>query len=183
MTLILILIMSEGMFDAVPLAEVTDFVKKQRNIGNYRASSAKNMLAAVALVQEILTPDENSVAFVRDHVDDLFKRYQNLNPKVGHQSLIAYRSRLSRAVKDYVAHRSGRRASTSSGATRKSEPTARKGKRVQSDPQLSAETLRHRFPLRPGFDAEVVLPRDFSTAEAKRITQWIHALAFEDEAK
>ena len=38
-------------------------------------------------------------------------------------------------------------------------------------------TLTHYVPLRPNFDAMIMLPKDLTEAEADRIAAWLHAMA------
>ena len=46
----------------------------------------------------------------------------------------------------------------------------------------AAGWLRHRLPLRPGFDLEVELPRDLTAQEVERVYRWLIAIALEDDA-
>ncbi len=48
---------------------------------------------------------------------------------------------------------------------------------VPAPAKEESSALRHRLPLRPDFDVEIMLPRDFNQKEAKRLIAWISALA------
>jgi len=88
-----------------PFREVKAFVKRQAALGKYKGATAANLEAACTRIEGILEAGKDTVGFVQEHVDELVARYGNLNPKVGKGSLDTYRARLSRAVEDFIAHK------------------------------------------------------------------------------
>lgn len=42
-------------------------------------------------------------------------------------------------------------------------------------------TLRHRLPIRKDFDLEVELPRDLTSKEAVRISEWLKTLVIDQK--
>jgi hypothetical protein len=181
----------------MPFTAVSDFIKRQRTIGKYKKNTALAREAACALIGSILEPGHDSVGYVKDHLDDLVKRYGNLNPNASKASIDTYRSRVERAIEDFIGHKTdanwqprsrARRgeASPSAATTPSGTPLAKTINEIADElfpKPAAANALRHRFPLRPDFDVEVLLPRDFTSKEAKRVTGWISALAsaFSDE--
>jgi len=49
--------------------------------------------------------------------------------------------------------------------------------------EANAESIQHRFTLRPGFEVELALPGDLTQTEAKRLATFISALPFGDERR
>ncbi len=177
-------------FDA-PLAAVKAYIKREQVLGRINPNTAAARQAAVLRILTVLDPNEDTVTFVEDHVDELIERYRRKNPKVGQHSLDTYRGRITRAIHDFKQAQADANweppnipASTATAAM-VSEPDLvmrdRDGIReLQTKLRMyggGTNGLRHRLPLRPDFDVEIFLPRDFSAKEAKRVTTWIAALA------
>jgi hypothetical protein len=182
------------MTESVPFSAVVEFVARQRNSGRYNASTGQNIQRALSIIEPLLEPGSDTVGFVSQSLDDLIHRYGNLNPTIGQASLDAYRSRVKRAIEDYVGHRTDPQYRPPSRARRNRDPeetaagdakpasparTPDNRRPVELPPE-DPGSLRHRLPLRSDFDVEIVLPRDFSVREAKRVIGWITALAVEE---
>jgi hypothetical protein len=118
----------------------------------------------------------DSVSYVQDNLDGVVRRYGNLNPNVGQASLDTYRSRIKRAIADFVGYRTDPQWQPASRAKRaavESSEALPQGGRAPvaapaSAPSELAGALRHRFPLRSDLDVEIVLPRNF-TARAESV--------------
>jgi hypothetical protein len=166
---------------------VRDFVKRQKATGRYNSATARNLEAACAHVEPVLEPGSDTVGYVSDHLDEIIQRYGNLNQQVGQASLGAYRARVRRAIADFVGHRTDPQWRPTSRPKRSvpeiGGPVSVSAPKTPTHSSISAESpgaLRHRLPLRPDFDVEITLPRDFTGREAKRVLAWITALAGED---
>jgi hypothetical protein len=185
-----------------PFSEVATFVKRQAALGRYRSATAANLIQACARVQEVLEDSSDTVGYVREHLDDLITRYGNLNPKVGRASIDTYRARVARAVDDFIAHKTDPQWRPTARQRSTTAPAATKGKALKGKVRVAAHSpptsppdaqvyyggvagqenaLRHRLPLRAGFDVEVLLPRDFSSKEARRVSAWLSALATDQD--
>lgn len=186
----------------MPFAEVASFIGRQRSIGRYNKNTALAREAACARIATVLEPEQDTVGYVKDHLSDLVRRYGNKNPKVGKGSLETYRSRVEKAIEDFIGHKTdanweprtrGSRIDRRSKASPPPPTAVEASQPTNTDPVVTllgglpanATALRHRFPLRPDFDVEILLPRDFTAKEAKRLTTWISALAnaFTDEGQ
>ncbi len=119
-------------------------------------------------------------------------RYNNRNPGVlSPNSLAEYQRRVSRAISDfvrYVENPAGfkprnRGATTRTGRKSESKPEPAAKHEVSPQPVHSAPTsptslgLPLSFPLRPDFLAQVVIPRDLTVEEAKRLGAFLLTLA------
>lgn len=172
----------------MPFAEVRTFVARQKAAGRYNPATARNLEAACAHVEPVLETSRDSVGYVDDNLDDILMRYGNLNPKVGQASLATYRARIRRAIADFIGHRTDpqwrpasrpRRRSATGEASETSSINQTKGHGALA-PTENPLALTHRLPLRQDFDVEIVLPRDLTSKEARRVLAWISALSPED---
>lgn len=120
-------------------------------------------------------------------------RYNNRNPGIlAPNSLAEYQRRVSRAISDFIRWAENpagfkprsRGAPTKNGRKTEGKP----GKRVIAHEQPTAASPAHvtfgstaglplSFPLRPDFLAQVVIPRDLTAEEARRLGAFLLTLA------
>jgi hypothetical protein len=186
------------MTDDTKFTAVREFIAKQRAAGRYNAATARNLETACAIIAPLLASNEDTIGFVSTNLDDLVRRHANLNPHVGQGSVDTYRSRIRRAIKDYIGHRTDpqwrppsrqrRQTPTPVATDETSSPSILPTRNIpERAPEIALPTesaprsMRHRLPLRADFDVEILLPRDFSPKEAKRVTNWITALVLDSD--
>ncbi len=172
---------------AVPFSAVPEFIRTQAERGKYKPNTAQGLSAACAVVSQRLEPGKDTVGYVLNHLDELIRQHGNLNRNVGQATLAAYRSRVRRAIEDYVGHRTDPQWQPASREPRKQGAVGRRpttGPSVVSAPPASPSSvttgsppLRHYLPLRANFAVEILLPWDFTRAEAERVTGWVNAMA------
>jgi|SRR6185437_3713640 hypothetical protein len=173
---------------ALPFASVREFIARQKAAGRYNPATARNLEAACAHIEPVLEPGNDTVGFAADNLDDILARYANLNQHVGQASIATYRARVRRAISDFIGHRTDPQWRPASRAKRQSAGTpapavtsSQVSKGTAPSTTENPGALRHRLPLRSDFDVEVVLPRDLSAKEARRVLAWISALAVDEE--
>ena len=130
-------------------------------------------------------------------VDDVIRRFQNLRARdFNPMSLNTYARRFRNAVASFLEHAKdpagwkpvSRAAKVGTNANGRA--TARRGKRATEDRAESGQTggdstpapaliglIEYPFPLRDNLVARLMLPRDISAAEAKRLYGFMMALA------
>jgi hypothetical protein len=174
--------------ETTPFSAVTDFIGSQARLGKYNGATARNLLAACSLIAKRIQPGKDSLRYVADHLDDLLQQHANLNKGVGNGALVAYKSRVSRAISDYRRHRAdpewvpttrARAPRRNAASTPKPGMTgeAASASGAAEEQLRNASELLHRLPLRPDFDVEIRLPRDFNRRELEMVTTWVGALA------
>jgi hypothetical protein len=174
--------------EGLPFTAVREFVSRQRVAGRYNSATARNLAAACAHVEPLLEAGANTVGYVSHNLDDILERYRNLNGHVGQASINTYRARIKRAVADFIGHRTDPQWRPVSRPKRETDERSPEASRTPSPKvqslQVQVESpggLRHRLPLRPDFDVEIVLPRDLTGKEARRLVAWISTLAQDDD--
>jgi hypothetical protein len=174
---------------SLPFSAVREFIIRQMVAGRYNPATARNLAAACTHIEPVLEANNDTVSYVFDNLDDILARYGNLNRHVGQASIATYRARIRRAIADFIGHRTDPQWRPASRLKRQSPagsgPAAPSGQPPAREQASSAPenpgALRHRLPLRPDFDVEIVLPRDLGAKEARRVLAWISALALQDE--
>lgn len=178
-------------FSKAALLRFLDNAVKQ---GLFNANTAGGMKAACARLLEDLADTDD----VR-HVDPATAatRYNNRNSgKLSPPSLLAYQNRLAIVVKEFVAYTANPanykgRSRGVSASTKRSTDNALGAKRkvtesaadnsptskVQATPAMQSAGLSLDFPLRKDFLAQVVVPRDMTSAEANRLSAFVKTLA------
>jgi hypothetical protein len=132
-------------------------------------------------------------------VDDIVRRFKNHSRgSMKDRSVEQYEQRFRQSVEmyrkwlnqdpDWLGTRRSKAPSASNGAPRKATravaaPQALADARETSAPEAppAPGMITYPLPLRPGMQARLVLPEDLSRNEAKRITNFVSALAFDEQ--
>lgn len=163
------------------LARFIDFVVEK---GLVNASTAQGWRVATGKVLEELPPDARADVR-RIDVDGVFRAFLNRNPgRLSPVSVGEYRRRVGRAIEEFVkwvedpggySVRSAAWQSRLDARPRlRPAPPARERERLVEGP--SAGIALH-YPLRPGFLAQVTVPRDLTVDEARRMGAFLLTLA------
>lgn len=143
-------------------------------------------------VQQILTdlPDGQQRDVRTIDFEAAFKRYLNKNPgRLIPKSMADYRRRLDHALREFTeynsnptAYQSGGRASRASASgngarAKKRDDGAQEKRPVPAVPIPKQSGLALDFPLRPEYRAQVVIPADMTTEEARRLGAFLLTLA------
>lgn len=189
--------------EALNKAGLTQFLKMITDRGWVNGNTGGALKAAVA---KILGEVEGEQDVRTIDVDMEVRRYNNLHPgDLSPDSLATYGKRVKLAITNYVSYvddptkykpPGAGRAATQNGTPPKKEKVKRDTSTVDvtdvtvlepipPSPQPSrAETfiateanLAMPFPLRPGYLAQVVIPRDMTKGEAARLCAFIQTLA------
>lgn len=164
-------------------------------------NTAGALRAACTKVLGVFGDDWKGVDVRSLDVDDVLLRFQNKHHKdLTPQSLATYQSRFKTALNgylEYLENPSGWRpkaskakvspvrprpdaVSPSRSAT--VSPAEDNGDADDGNFSVPADTLTHRFPLSDGSLATLVLPVQLRKADVRRLTAFLDALAFEDDA-
>ena len=163
------------------LARFIDFVVDK---GLVNASTAQGWRVATGKVLEELSEEERADVR-RIDVDAVFRAFLNRNPgRLSPVSVGEYRRRVGRAIEEFVkwvenpggyGARSGAwQARLDSRPRLRAAPPIRERERPA---EMSAEGIALSYPLRPGFLAQVVIPRDLTVDEARRMGAFLLTLA------
>lgn len=163
--------------------------------GLANSNTARAMTVAVSKVLSDLSPEEEADVRKID-VTTAVRRHNNKNPNaLSPKSLAEYQRRVTVAIREFVQYVDNPTGYTGIGRDLKSG-RADNGDRVaakkrspriplqQSDDQSvpalpTSSGLSLAFPLRPDFLAQVVIPRDLKSDEAKRLAAFIATLALD----
>jgi hypothetical protein len=169
------------------------------NTGGALKAAVSKILSEVAAEQDVRGID----------VDMEVRRFNNLNPgDLSPDSLATYGKRVKLAISNYISYVEdptkykppGRPATNGNSAPKKTEKAVRNTSNdnvtdvavlepipAPAPVQPRAETfiateanLAMPFPLRPGYLAQVVIPRDMKKAEAARLCAFIMTLAVDE---
>ncbi len=178
---------AEPDYSRAALGRFIDYVVEK---GLANPSTAQGWRVATAKVLDELPPAEQ-VDVRRIDVDATFRAFLNRNPgRLSPASTGEYRRRVGRAIDEFVswmgnpagygnratawAARSETRARARSAASRR----APKGDALGAAAEREVEGgISLDYPLRPGFLARVVVPRDLSVDEARRMGVFLLTLA------
>ena len=163
-----------------------------KNTGTSWKTAANRVLETVGEHDDISTVDVRAAVL----------QFNNRHPgMMSSDSLRAYEQRVTQAVSQYVQHRadplnykapSKGLPSAKNSAKKAAEKPASPAVMPSPSPQqhtthaapdkpllgtVTDTSLALPFPLRPGFLAQVVIPRDLTTAEADRLCAFIQTLA------
>lgn len=158
-----------------------------------KANTVMSLKVAVAKVLADLSTEEEADVR-RIDVELAVKKLNNRFPnQLAPRTLAEYQRRTTVAVREFVAYledpsgyrgigRDGRNTKPTAAERRPSrrEPVAADTtvrEAVASPPPAGGTGLSLAFPLRPDFLAQVVVPRDLKTDEAKRLAAFIATLA------
>lgn len=162
------------------LARFIDFVVEK---GLVNASTAQGWRVATGKVLEALPPEARGDVR-RIDVDGVFRAFLNRNPgRLSPVSVGEYRRRVGRAIEEFVkwAENPGGYGMRSAwpgrveARPRPRSPVPRERESGSDAPPAAGIALN--YPLRPGFLAEVTVPRDFTVEEARRMGAFLITLA------
>lgn len=175
--------------EPLPKSGLFDFLDMAANKGLMNGNTAAGLKAASNKLLEDLKP-EDDVRVV--DLNDAMIRYNNRHPnELSPSSLGAYQKRVAQAVAQFAAYKAS--PTTYKGISRAIQTNGKVETRRRDAPKpadapkpddhgghAAAKTtdssLRLPYPLRPGFLAEVLIPRDLKKEEADRLSAFIQAL-------
>lgn len=168
--------------------------------GLANVNTAGAMKSAVSRILSDLSPGEE-VDVRKIDIGLAIKRYNNKNPNaVSPSSLAEYQRRVTKAIREFVryvddpasytglgsAPRTGKpdknertAAKKLGGVVRESKAESRSGDPMPPMSSPTSSGLSLAFPLRADFLAQVVVPRDLKTDEARRLAAFIATLAID----
>jgi hypothetical protein len=162
------------------LARFIEYVVEK---GLVNSSTAQGWRVATGKVLTDL-PDEQLADVRRIDVDAVFRSFLNRNPgRLSPVSVGEYRRRVGRAIEEFVkwVENPGgygtRSAAWQARVDRprfRAAPTTRERERPAEVP---AAGIALHYPLRPGFLAQVTVPRDLTVDEARRMGAFLLTLA------
>jgi hypothetical protein len=173
---------------------LTGFLNYVSEKGLVNRSTAQGWRVATARVLDDLSPPESADVRQVD-LDIAFRRFVNKNPgQLSPASLGEYRRRVGTAVEEFVAWAAdpaGYRPRFVAREARGEGPSRPSRARTSRPPEIAApptaplgagvapgsEALPLPFPIRPDFLAQVVVPRDLSMQEARRLGAFLLTLA------
>lgn len=158
--------------------------------GVMNRNSALGMRAACSQVLSVLD-NWQEIDVTSLDIEDLLKRFKNLRARdFSPSSLNAYEKRFRNAIAsflDYVRNPSGwkpasrapRKARENGDAHEKSEETPQKDPPAYAERSEAPGLIEYPFPLRDKLVVRLMLPRDLTIAEAKRLHGFMNAVAIE----
>jgi hypothetical protein len=161
------------------LARFIEFVVEK---GLVNSSTAQGWRVATGKVLEEIPPEARADVR-RIDVDAVFRAFLNRNPgRLSPVSVGEYRRRVGRAIEEFVKWVEnpgsyGMRASWSARAEGKPRHRPAPSERERRLEQPSSSGIALSYPLRPGFLAEVTVPRDLTVDEARRMGAFLLTLA------
>ena len=167
------------------LARFIEFVVDK---GLVNASTAQGWRVATGKVLEELPPEARADVR-RIDVDAVFRAFLNRNPgRLSPVSVGEYRRRVGRAIEEFVKWVEApgsygmRPAWSGRGDGRPRMRPAPAPRDREREPERSAESgelagIALNYPLRPGFLAQVTVPRDLTVDEARRMGAFLLTLA------
>ena len=163
------------------LARFIEFVVEK---GLVNASTAQGWRVATGKVLEELAPEARADVR-RIDLDAVFRAFLNRNPgRLSPVSVGEYRRRVGRAIEEFVKWvenpgsygvRPTWTTRVDSRARRRSSPAPQDRDRSEELPPPAGIALN--YPLRPGFLAQVMVPRDLTVDEARRMGAFLLTLA------
>ncbi|SRR6266404_5832735 len=161
------------------LDEVQDFLATTIKQGYINDNTGIGRKTACAKLFEILEEDQKTVAYVRDNIEAIKTRFQNLNKDVRGGTVDEYARRALFAVNDYMKwmadrgaweREAGARGKSADGEKKAKAPKAAKPAPVEAEAgRYGVNTRPVSIPIRPDFDLSTVVPRDLKISEVKRI--------------
>ena len=162
------------------LARFIDFVVEK---GLVNASTAQGWRVATGKVLEELPPEARADVR-RIDVEGVFRAFLNRNPgRLSPVSVGEYRRRVGRAIEEFVKWVEnpggyGVRSSWPARMEARTRPRSPAPRARETRPEAPpAAGIALNYPLRPGFLAEVTVPRDFTVDEARRMGAFLLTLA------
>jgi hypothetical protein len=170
----------ETSMETSELDSVLDFLVTTAKQGYINDNTALGRRTACVKLFAVLEDNQKTVAYVRDNIDVIKTRFQNLNKDVRGGTVDAYANRVLFAVNDYMKWMADRGAWEREAAARGKAPAdgERKTKAPKADKQsppaaaaavVDPNTRMVAIPIRPDFDVSTVIPRDITISEVRRI--------------
>ncbi len=172
--------------------EVTEFLGIAAAKGFLNDNTVVARRTACNKFFDILDPDQRTVEYVRDNLDVIKARFSNLNKDVRGNTVEEYARRVHLVINDFSAWKSDRAgwerdvssrqsARPASDGDKKPKPKADRPKveaenksTSQSSSASNPDTREVTFPIRPGFDLQVSLPRaGLTVQELKKLVYFL----------
>ena len=176
----------ESDFSRTALLRFLNFVEEK---GLLTKQNAQNWRVATGKILDDMSAAEATDVRNLD-IDIAFRRFANRTAgKFSPTTLAEYRRRATLAIENFVQYSSDPEnyRPLSQATPRKSSPASKKTEAKASPPQVeiqvtdsshtSAGGLAMPFPLRSDFLAQIVIPRNMSSDEARRLSAFILTLA------
>jgi hypothetical protein len=178
-------------YSRAALVRFLDMLEKK---GLAKRNTANSLRSAASRVLQDLSPEEDADVR-RVDVDLAIRRYNNRYPgTLSPDSLAEYQRRVGSAIREFEKYTDnptsysgiGRGVPSGKGDTpekpriKRAAPVQDEALALEPKPGTGGATmtgLSLSFPLRPDFLAQVVLPRDLKTEEAKRLAAFIATVA------
>jgi hypothetical protein len=172
-----------------------DFIQYAADKGLVNGSSARMWRVAVSKLLVDLAPTEEADVRIID-VDVITRKFANRHPSaLTPESLYTYRYRLTAAIQEFVAWTNDPVGYKPKGTNRKTLSTELKGKPAKhhndkkpyrndgvvadghsEEHAAVSHGLPLPYPIRPDFLGQVVIPRDLTMDEARRIYAFLQTL-------
>lgn len=170
-----------------------EFLDQAAEKGWLNKNTAAGYRAACQRILEIEDGWEDVDVAALD-VDDIFQRFLTLKGNdYSPGSLQTYKSRFRTALETFLERAKDPSAWKAPATIRrrqgesKAQQTDRKARtqegaaqRRPTEPSAKDGMISYPFPLRQDIDAQLVLPRDLTPEEARRLVAFVNALAIED---
>lgn len=155
--------------------------------GLLKVTTASSFSVACQRILEVL-PDWESLDVRTLDAEDAITKFQNLrHTKYTPKTLAVYAQRFRQAVKSYTEYLADpskwKPGARQTGAKRQTESRDRqmgeldRGKSVPNALQETAALVEYPYPLRADVNARLLLPRDITCREAKRLCRFLESLA------
>jgi len=177
---------NKNMNKFISLYDFIDFAKANRK---YPASTANNLKSALKIFEKELNAEElKSIDMVKDSVEEIFRSVVIANKTKSIISLNTYKARLLKVITDYKKYGvDPSKIQNWKAKTRKSPPLlinkdkTDKIKIKLSSPVHTPVYNLHKLELalRPDANFTLLVPRDISTEEAKKIKEILDSLITE----
>ena len=163
------------------LDDVLDFLTTTSKQGYINDNTALGRRTACAKLFTVLEDGQMTVAYVRENMEGIKRRFQNLNKDVRGGTIDAYASRVLFAVNDYMKWKADRGAwereagargkAAGDGEKKAKAPKADKQARAAAvaAPVASGNTRMVAIPIRSDFDISLVIPKDLKISEVRKI--------------
>jgi hypothetical protein len=160
------------------LDSVLDFLGTTAKQGYINDNTALGRKTACVKLFEVLEDDQKTVAYVRDNIDVIKTRFQNLNKDVRGGTVDEYARRVLFAVNDYMKwmadrgaweREAGSRGKPAGDGEKKAKALKVEKQVAATAPVVSATTRLVAIPIRSDFDVSMVIPKDITIHEVRKI--------------
>lgn len=180
------------MQDSYSKASLLKFLDTLADKGLANANTASSYKVSSNKILGDLSPEEEADVR-RVDVETAIRRFNNRNPGLlSPKSLAEYQRRVTNVIKEFVRYTENPAAYKTAGKTappKKAESSGKPNDRPKPTGDFAAPThatpqftppssgLSLSYPLRPDFLAQVVIPRDMKSDEARRLSAFVMTLA------